>query len=119
MGRPLTIKDIGRCVVMTKLAHDPSISLMDAAKYVGVVKKTIQVYRRPSIRPEKSAEILARLDGSTALARRTDTPNPAISLLPTSAGQKSQSLLPASCHSPVKPLARARSSDLSCLLCLT
>ena len=36
VGRIVTFKDIGRRVVMTKLANDPTMSGVDAAKYLGV-----------------------------------------------------------------------------------
>ena len=46
LGRHITFKDIARRVAMTKLANDPNISSVDAAKYLGVQVRTPMVYHR-------------------------------------------------------------------------
>ena len=109
------MKNIGQHFVMTKLTGDPSICLMDAARYLGVTTKSIQVHHRASVHPEKVARyVLARSDGSTSSAPSTDSalaPNPATSLLePASTGGKRQSLLDsaASSHSPFKPPSKGK-----------
>ena len=70
-----THKDLGRRVAMTKLANDPDISLMDAAKYLGVHVTTLRVYHRsgPSV-ATKAAEILSRADPSAPIAQEQASP---------------------------------------------
>ena len=60
-----THNDLGRRVAMTKLANDPDISLMDAAKYLGVHVNTLRVYHRPGpLVATTAAEILSKADSS-------------------------------------------------------
>ena len=44
IGRKLTFKSFARRVVMTKFTNTDEISLHDAAKHVGVVPRTLNVY---------------------------------------------------------------------------
>ena len=61
LGWHITFKHIGRMVAMTKLARDPGISLVNAAKYLGVQVRTLMVYhRKDKERVEKAARILSR-----------------------------------------------------------
>ena len=63
LGRKITFKDISRRVAMTKLANDPAISLVDAAKYLGVQVRTLEIYhRKDKDRVAKAAEILSRYE---------------------------------------------------------
>ena len=63
LERPgLTMKDIGRRPVFTKLANS-EVSLADAAKYLGVAQKTLAVYHRAALdTPIKAANLLSRYD---------------------------------------------------------
>ena len=63
LERPgLTMKDIGRRPVFTKLANS-EVSLADAAKYLGVAQKTWEVYHRAALdTPIKAANLLSRYD---------------------------------------------------------
>ena len=56
------MKDIGRRPAFTKLANS-EVSLADAAKYLGVAKKTLAVYHCAALdTPIKAANLLSRYD---------------------------------------------------------